>query len=292
MLNRPLRAFAQGVALVAVVGSGMAHAARVGVLSDHYATVVAADFSARVPGHTFTPVDFSVAVPTLASLQGQFDEVLLFEDGQSTSSTAVGNVVAQFALSGHTVVLGTFYDQDRSDRIHVPPNAPNPPQPPNGWGLLETLDPNTTDGYGTAYAARSIEPSTISRSPLTKGVQSLFADQTTGYAGGNQAKVGTRVVANWHQNNLNDQPDPAIAYRVSGNVCVIQLGIAPDYSQYGAFGAAYGGDYYVAWRNAFDFGVTNCADAEATPALAPAMLAALGLMLTVLAGIALPTRRA
>ncbi len=288
--NRLLRATVQAVALVAVFGGGMAHAARVGVLSDRYASVVATDFAAHIPGHTFTAVDFSVAVPTLASLQAQFDEILLFEDGQSTSAPAVGNVVAQFAQSGHTVVLGTFYDQDRSDRIHVPPNAPNPPQPPNGWGLLETLDPNTTDGYGTAYAARSIDTSTIVRSPLTKGVQALFADQTTGYAGGNQAKVGSRVVANWQQNNLNDQPDPAIAYRVFGNVCVIQIGIAPDYSEYGSYGGVYGGDFYVAWQNAFDFGVSNCADAEETPALAPAALAALGLMLALLAGFALRTR--
>ena len=74
-----------------------------------------------------------------------FDVLLLFEDSVFSNATAVGNRVAEFANSGHAVVLGTFYDQDRSDALAGTPA-------PHGWGNLETIDPNTTDGVGTAYA--------------------------------------------------------------------------------------------------------------------------------------------
>ena len=64
--------------------------------------------------------------------------------------------------------------------------------------------------------------------PLTAGVTALAA--TTGFAGGNQAKPGTTVVATWTQPNARGLPDPAIAYRITGAACVIQIGIAPDYA--------------------------------------------------------------
>ena len=205
--------------------------------------------------------------------------------------TAVGNAVYQFALAGHTVVLGTFYDQDRSDRTKTPPNFPNPPlAPANGWGALETIDPNTTDGYGTAYAQRLMNGATIVHHPLTLGVTSLFADATHGYAGGNQAKPGTHVLATWIEPNQNGNPDPAIALRVHGQVCTIHIGIAPDYSVYGAYGSAYGGNFYQVWQNAFDFGANDC-QGPPVPALSAATPAVLALMLAFLAALVLRRRQ-
>src|SRR5664279_6545299 len=58
-----------------------AHAARIGVLSNNYAAATAADFAGKIAGHTFTGVDTSTTVPTLTSLTGSFDVLLLFEDG-------------------------------------------------------------------------------------------------------------------------------------------------------------------------------------------------------------------
>ncbi len=95
--------------------------------------------------------------------------------------------------------------------------------------------------------------------PLTAGVLSLFAAPGTGFAGGNEAKPDSIVVANWIQANARGARDPAIAYRITENACVIHIGIAPNYASYGNYGAAFGGDYYRVWQNAFDFGASKCA---------------------------------
>jgi hypothetical protein len=236
-----------------------AQAARVGILSNSLATATAVNFTANVPGHVFTGIDTSVAVPTLSSLTGSYDVLLVFEDGVYSNASAVGDVVAAYAQSGRAVVLGTFYDQERSDRRN-----PALALPPNGWGALELIDPNTTDGIGVATDAtgapnlpRTLNMATLVAHPLTSGVTSLSA--TTGFAGGNQAKAGTTVVATWMEPNARGQPDPAIAYRVTGAACVIQIGIAPDYAS--GSGTGYGGftgSFYTVWKNAFDFGAAKC----------------------------------
>ena len=238
---------ATAVAVAATLASDLSHAARVGVLSNNRAAETAADFNARVAGHTFTAVNVSAEVPALATLIASFDVLLLFEDSTFANATPVGNVVAAYANTGHAVVLGTFYDQDRSD---------GPPAlTPNGWGALEGIDPNTTDGVGTSYAPRTLDPASIVAHPLTAGVTALFSGK---WAGGNQAKSGTIVVANWLQKNARGGADPAIAYRVSGAACVIHIAIAPDYPTIGVAGTDFGGDFYRVWRDAFDFGAATC----------------------------------
>jgi hypothetical protein len=85
----------------------------------------------------------------------------------------------------------------------------------------------------------------------------------SGFAGGNQAKAGTTVLANWTEPNARGLPDPAIAYRVTGAACVIQIGIAPDYAV--GVGSGYGnftGDFYKVWSNAFDFAAASCGAAN------------------------------
>jgi hypothetical protein len=262
----------------------VAEAARVGVLSNNYAAATAADFAARISGHTFTGVDTSANVPTLASLTGAFDVVLLFEDGVFALAPQVGNVVAAFAATGRPVVLGTFYDQDRSDVSN-----PGLATPPHGWGAMESVDPDTTDGIGVRTDAagvpnfpRTLNTASIVPHPLTKGVTALAA--TTGFGGGNQAKAGTTVLATWAEPNARGLPDPVIALRATGAVCVIQIGIAPDYAV-GA-GPGYGGfsgNFYTVWKNAFDYGASGCFGAAppdggiGVPALSDA-----GLVLTAL----------
>src|SRR6266508_24761 len=151
-------------ALIAIAGafSLPAQAARVGVLSNRYFAETAATFTSNVAGHTFTGVDVSTTTPTLASLQSSFDVVLLFEDGRFPNAPSVGNVVAAYANAGHPVVLGTFYDQDRSDSGASA----------NGWGALESIDPNTTDGVGTPYAARTLNAGSIRSEEHTSELQS------------------------------------------------------------------------------------------------------------------------
>jgi len=267
---RCLLAFA---ALAGVVAS--ADAARVGVLSNRYFTQTATDFNARVTGHTFTPVDTSTLTPTLKSLTDAFDVILLFEDETYANATSVGNVVAAYANTGRAVVIGAFYDQDRSDA--TPDNSPH------GWGALEGIDPNTTDGFGTPGAARTLNVSSMQRHTLTRGITSLTSAK---FAGGNQAKVGTTVLANWAQPNARGQSDPAIAFRITGAACVIHLAIAPNYAVIGTAGVDYSGDFHRAWRNAFDFGAANCVGAAVDGASADAAaiptLSSWGLALTIL----------
>ena len=279
------------VALAVTVTAAPAQAARVGVLSNNCfsctatAAATAADFAAKIPGHTFTGVDTSSSVPTLPQLLGAYDVLLVFEDSAFANATAVGNVAAAFANTGRPVVLGTFYDQDRSDV-----NNPALSNQHNGWGALEAIDPNTTDGIGVATNAsgvpnlpRVLKAASIVPHPLTKGVTALGA--ISGFAGGNQAKAGTIVLAVWTEPNARNLPDPAIAYRVSGAACVIQIGIAPDYAV--GIGSGYGpafftGDFYVTWKNAFDFAASSCSTPNAVPSLSSGGLA-LTLLLFVVA---------
>lgn len=242
-----------------VVGSifaTTAHAARIGILSNALAVQTAADYAAKIPGHAFVGIDVAAGVPALDTLLANLDAILLFEDTVFVNSTAVGNRVAEFARAGRPVVLGTFYDQDRTD-------ATGGTTTPHGWGALEAIDPNTTDGVGTAYAVRTLAPAGIVGHPLTQGVTTLAALRGSPgpYAGGNQAKPGTVIVAAWQQPNARGQIDPAIAYRVTGPACVIHIGIAPQYgvlASFGTYGTDFGGDFYRVWGNAFTFAAARC----------------------------------
>ncbi|MEO6564528.1 MAG: hypothetical protein ABIO63_00690, partial [Casimicrobiaceae bacterium] len=290
MPDSPFRARAVHVLLAFAMLAGVvasADAARVGVLSNRYFTQTATDFNARVTGHTFTPVDTSSVTPTLKSLTDAFDVILLFEDETYANAPSVGNVVAAYANTGRAVVIGAFYDQDRSDS--------NPNNSPHGWGALEGIDPNTTDGFGTPGAARTLNVSSMQGHTLTRGITALTS---ASFAGGNQAKVGTTVLANWAQPNARGQSDPAIAFRITGAACVIHLAIAPNYAVVGTAGVDYSGDFHRAWRNAFDFGAANCvgasADAASPDATAIPTLSSWGLALTILllgAGATLSLRR-
>jgi len=251
-------------------------AARVGILTNQYGPETALDFTNHVPGHTFTAVDVSTNVPTLAQLTASFDVILLYEDGTFVNAPSVGNVLAAYASSGRAVVLGTFYDEDRTD---------GPPAfTPHGWGQLEQIDPNTTDGVGTPYAPRTLDPSSIVSHPLTTGVTRFSSNK---FAGGNQAKPGTTVVAAFTQKNARGNTDPAIDYRVTSAACIIHVAIAPNYPSIGVFGTDFDGDFYRIWRNALDFGANHCSTAAAypagdpadVPALEPLALAALALLL-------------
>src|SRR5260221_132139 len=176
---RTLFALFAAIAMAAPV-----HAARIGVLSNKYATETAADFNTRIPTHVFTPIDTSVAIPTPQSLANSFDVVLVFEDSTYGNATAVGDALAAFANTGRVVIIGAFYDQDRSDGPAI--------NSPHGWGMLEHVDPSTTDQTGTPYAPRTLDTATMLRHALTSGITSLTSAK---FAGGNQAKNGTTVVA-------------------------------------------------------------------------------------------------
>ena len=274
---------AVGIVAAAALCFGLeASAARVAILSNAYYNETTFDFASKISGHTFTGIDVTSAVPSLETLTASFDVILLFEDRPFVNSTAVGNRVAAFAQTGRPVVLGTFYDQGRSDA--------SPSLSPQGWGALEAIDPNTTDGNVTPYLDRWLDVSTMVDHALTVDIESLTARS---FAGGNQAKPGTIVVAKWQQKNARGVDDPAIAYRITGPACVIHIGIAPDYPIVGVAGTDFTGDFYTVWKNAFDFGAAGCPTAAASEAFAIPTLsrAALALTVLLLAGIGFAARR-
>jgi hypothetical protein len=283
--TRALAARSLFVFLAALVAAAPAFAARVGILSNKFATQTAADFNNRIPSHSFTAIDTSTAVPSLASLQSSFDVLLVFEDETYANATPVGNAAAAFANSGRPVVLGAFYEQDRSDG----PTGVSP----HGWGQLESIDPNTTDGTGTPYAPRTLNIATMLSHPLTAGITSLSSAK---FAGGNKAKAGTTVVAWWNQPNALGGPDPAIAFRITGNACVVMFGIAPSYPSLGTAGTDFGGDFHRAWKNVFDFAGNKCTpllgqqDPGGTVANVPT-LSQWGLLLTILLVAAVAVRK-
>ncbi len=273
---------------VALAVAAPAFAARVAVVANRFAIETAVDFNARVAGHVFTAIDTSTTIPTFQALTSAFDVVLLYEDQTYANAPSVGDLTAAFANTGRAVVIGAFYDQDRSDGP-----AENIP---HGWGALEQFDPNTTDGRGTPYAPRTLNKATLLRHPLTAGLNTLTSAR---FAGGNQAKAGTLVVAHWKELNARGLPDPAIAVRITGPACVIQVAIAPNYPSIGASGTDFDGDFHRAWKNAFDFGAAGCvasaadsggADPTAIPTLSQWALA-LTVLLVGAAG-ALRRRRA
>ncbi|HTQ01466.1 MAG TPA: IPTL-CTERM sorting domain-containing protein [Casimicrobiaceae bacterium] len=282
------RVLAVFLAALAALAATPAMAARVGILSNKYAIETAADFNNRIPSHTFTPIDTSNTIPTLSSLTSAYDILLVFEDSTYPNATPIGNVAAAFAGEGRTVILGAFYEQDRSD---APASVS-----PHGWGTLEQIDPNTTDGVGTPYAPRTLNTGTMVVHPLSAGVKSLTSAK---FAGGNKAKPGTIVIANWTQPNAQGGLDPAIDFRITGSACVIMLAIAPDYPSTGVAGTDFTGDFYVAWKNAFDFGAAKCTptfglDPGGPPANVPTLsqwgLALTVLLLAALAALALRRR--
>jgi hypothetical protein len=276
------------VVVAGLVLSSPAQAARVAILSNAWAAQTATDYNAKIPRHVFTGIDVTSIVPSLDSLLADYDVVLLFEDQLFVNSQAVGTRVAEFANAGHTVVLGTFYDQDRSDAIGGTTS-------PHGWGALENIDPNTTDGVGTAYAVRTLDPASIVAHPLTRGVATLSAlrGNPGPYAGGNEAKPGTTVVAAWAQTNARGNVDPAIDYRQTGKACVIHIGIAPHYgvlNTFGTYGVDFGGDFYRAWSNAFDFGALHCRPSP-IPTLSAWTYVAMAMLIVAYASLAMARMR-
>lgn len=264
--------------LLLAVAVGQAEAARVGVVANNLFNEAAADFNARLSGHSFTAIDASGSAPSLSSLTAAYDVLLVYADGPFAISPAVGDVAAAFANTGRPVVLGTFYDQVRS----VSAGGAG-----SGWGALEVLDPNVTDGAGVPYPggqSRTLNSAATVAHPLTRQVTTLFG---TKWAGGNEAKPGTIVVAEWAQRNARNTVDPAIAYRMTGFACVIQIGIAPHYAATGnplaVFGTDFGGDFYRVWQNTFDFAGRGCvSSAPEVPALSDLALVALALALAAL----------
>jgi type 1 glutamine amidotransferase len=203
------------------------------ILSNDYADTCALDFTLKIPDVDFAWMDVSSETPTYSNLSA-YDVVLLFEDGNFANAPNVGSAVYDYIMAGGNLVIGTFYEQDRSEIG-------------NGWGLLETIDPFTSDGYGCAYSPDELNVSSIVAHPITSGVHSLWCDE---FQGGVHAKEDTVVVANWTGTNELGEPCPLAGYRIlEDNQRVVQISIYPNYGYYNTSDKVEG-DFYTLWGNA------------------------------------------
>jgi len=210
------------------------------ILSNFDADGCALDFELKIPDVDFAWMDVSSETPTYSKLKA-YDVVLLFEDGLFYNAPNVGSAVYDYVMSGGNLVIGTFYEQDRSDCSTYGPN---------GWGPLETIDPFTSDGYGCEYTNDTLNVLSLITHPITSGVQSLWCDQNTGYHGGVHAKPDTIVVANWTGPNYLGEACPLAGYRIlEDNQRVVQISICPQYAYYNTSDNV-GGDFYTLWANA------------------------------------------
>jgi len=152
----------------------------------------------------------------------------------------VGSVVYEYVMIGGNLVLGTFYEQDRSDNTLAG-------WTPYGWGPLETIDPFTSDGVGCEYDNDTLDVTSIVAHPITEGVESLWCDM---YHGGVHAKPDTIVLANWTSPNYLGEQCPLVGYRIlEDNQRVVQISIYPNYA-YLNTSESVGGDFFVLWANA------------------------------------------
>ncbi len=197
------------------------------------------DFEAHMTGINFDTYWADTTTPSLSFLQS-YDVVLLLEDGTFSNAPNVGNVVYSYVMGGGNLVIGTFYEQDRSD-------CTVPGWIPNGWGNLEAIDPFTSDTFGCKYAADSMDPTTIVSHPIMNGVSSLWM---TRHGGGNSPKPGTTVLAYWTNPNFLGQPDPVVGYKFVGSSRLVHVSIYPAYEYWGDYGVNFGGDFYTLWENA------------------------------------------
>jgi type 1 glutamine amidotransferase len=202
------------------------------IVSNQYADTCALDFTVKIPDVDFAWMNVEVSAPSISDLRA-FDVVLLFEDGGFANAPNVGSAVYEYVMIGGNLVIGTFYEQDRSEIG-------------NGWGLLETIDPFTSDGYGCEYAYNTLNLSSVMVHPITAGVESLWCDD---YQGGVHAKPDTVVVANWTNQNYMGEACPLAGYCIlEENQRVVQLSIYPNYAY--TTWSLFGGDFYTLWGNA------------------------------------------
>jgi hypothetical protein len=204
-------------------------------------------------GMQFTSVYTDTMIPT-KSFMDSFDVVLLWEDGLTGYSTALGNSVYDYVMGGGNLVLGTWYWQDRSDGGYAANSSYN-----GGWGNLETIDPimfkKSSIGVLDAYGEDTVDVSSIVDNPLTQGVDTLIS---WNYSGGpDSARANTTVVAEWKQRGI------FLAYnKPNGRIVAVSITPADIYYYYysrtertgdfakPAAAAEYYEGFYKVWENA------------------------------------------
>ena len=170
-------------------------------------------------------VDFSSwnatsSIPELDYLE-QFDLVMLYENGLFSNSANVGDVVAEYVLNGGSLLLSTFYWQNRTGGGFS-----------GNWGDLESIDP-LWDG-SCRYSASSL--GTIIDHPLTEGVNSLSGGN---YRGGPVTLRDNATAVAWWSDG-----DPLIVYnQPGGTITAVTMGPAWVGS----------GDWHQVWANAINW---------------------------------------
>jgi hypothetical protein len=188
------------------------------------------DDSMSVP-FKFKSIDVSSVAPTKAYMDS-FNVVLLFEDGLFSNAPVVGDSVYKYVMGGGNLVIGTFYDQDRTDNLHYSPYT---------WGTLETIDPLHHGSCLYVYDSLG----TIFNHPVTQQIAKLY----TYYRGGlDSVKTGGVAVAFWADSTIFigvNQPGPA----PGGRITQVTTFPAEPFLRGPAIPGAYR-DFYKIWEHA------------------------------------------
>ena len=157
--------------------------------------------------------------PQLTYLQ-QFDVILLQENGRTSNSAYIGDILAEYVLDGGNLILSTFYWQDRTDGGG------------SGWGDLELYDPL----YGGACNYANQDLGTVLDHPMTEGIEEL----TCYFRGGPTTLRDDATAVAWWSDG-----DPLVAYNQPGGV-ITAVTTFPAHGYYTSFS----GDFYELFSNA------------------------------------------
>ena len=178
----------------------------------------------RLPGILIPASTFRVGA-ALDLLLANFDVLLLFEDSVFSNATAVGNRVAEFANSGHAVVLGTFYDQDRSDALSRHARTAR-----MGRARNHRSEHDRRRRHVVCACARWRPPYHPPPSADARRHDARRRARQSGCLRRRQpGQTRHRRRRGVDATNARGETDPAIAYRITGAACVIHIGIAPQY---------------------------------------------------------------
>lgn len=178
------------------------------------------NFSLNIPMIDIDSMDVLTSVPSLDSLL-DYDVVLLFESGVFDNSTNVGELLYGYVMGGGSLVIGTFYWQDRSGSGWD-----------GSWGALELIDPI----YGGSCDYETAGLGDVDPHPLTKDLGSL----STEFRGGPATLRDDAVAVAWW-----DDGDPLIAFNEPGAGRITAVTTCPEEPRYNEVQ----GDFFILWRN-------------------------------------------
>lgn len=141
-------------------------------------------WSSMMPNFTFSQINYRTDTIVPAEVDS-FDVIILYENGNNSSTTQAGDSLAEYVLNGGNVILGTFYGQGRTNLRYTNTN----------YGAIEDFDP--VSGHVNAYSLDTLIVN--SNHPLLDGVDTL----TSQYGAGDTIlNANAQLIARWNNGDI------------------------------------------------------------------------------------------